>query len=51
MAQFLTRHPEFTLCSFAHPMSGETVNGTLQINPENHDGMFIAKCSRDHSIH
>jgi 16S rRNA (cytosine967-C5)-methyltransferase len=51
MAQFLTRHPEFTLCPFAHPMSGERVNGTLQINPENHDGMFIAKCSRDHSIH
>jgi 16S rRNA (cytosine967-C5)-methyltransferase len=51
VAQFLHKHPEFSPCAFTHPFSGEPLDGTLQIIPDNHDGMFIAKFRRDNSPH
>jgi 16S rRNA (cytosine967-C5)-methyltransferase len=43
LAAFLTAHPEFELEPFHHPLTGEPTNGTLQLIPSRHDGMFIAR--------
>ena len=40
---FLTKNSEFYLESFINPIDGANTDGTLQIYPNNHDGMFIAK--------
>lgn len=46
--RFLLEHPGFALEPFAHPLTGETTNGTLQIWPWEGpgDGMFIARLRR-----
>lgn len=40
---FLAAHPNFELEPFHHPLTGEPTNGTLQLIPSKHDGMFIAR--------
>lgn len=40
---FLTAHPEFEREPFHHPLTGEATDGTLQLIPSRHDGMFIAR--------
>jgi 16S rRNA (cytosine967-C5)-methyltransferase len=43
--RFLPEHPGFVLDRFAHPLTGEPVNGAVQIWPWEGpgDGMFIAR--------
>ena len=40
---FLKKNSEFFLENFINPLDGTNTNGTLQIYPNNHDGMFIAR--------
>ena len=37
------KNSEFYLESFINPIDGTNTDGTLQIYPNNHDGMFIAR--------
>lgn len=48
IARFLRHHPEFELESFAHPLTGETLPGTMTVAGENFDcdWMFASRMRR-----
>jgi 16S rRNA (cytosine967-C5)-methyltransferase len=48
VSKFLESHPDFTLESFADPLSGKLCQGTLQIRPwdSDSDSMFAARMRR-----